>query len=289
MNPPSRSVVLFALALLALPGRINGAIESEGPPRDFAGDYELLRLRAANVTPLLRALDVDRAWASFSWLPEVMPIARHSPEAHAAFDEGLYRRAVTLYEAAARKARIRERDLDRVARLRLALPGGPWWFRIDQGDALDRRVRRTRSRAARSMAADYRQVLETLDNIRSSILRASPRVQLLRQAALRRGALERLLVGDTLIALKLLEEYRRSPSAEQEWPLHFYLARAYSATFLDARRDRGVPEADLRQLRRKKNLHLLRAVELRHGLGSKWYDAVWKSVRTDELGSPRSP
>ena len=279
------SVLLCAAAVVWAPDQLR----PEGVERDFVGEYDLLRRRALNIVPLLRAADVDRAWASFSWLPEVMPVARYSPETNAALDEGLYRRAISIYEAAAVKAAKRTRKLNSLEKERLSLPGGPWWLRVDLGDALDREARRTKRRGARSLAVDYIRVLETLDSIRSGTLRESVRTRTLRQAALRRGAVERLLVGDTLSALKLLEQYRRDPGAEQEWPLHFHLARAYEATFRDARRDRGVSEGDLRRLRRRKNLHLLRAVELRYGLSSIQYDAVWKTVRLDELGGPRTP
>ncbi len=281
-GPRGKAQATVLIALFVFHG-----VAGDSARRDLESDYLIFRRRNEGVNPILRAADVNRAWAAFDWLPEGT-IERHSPASDAAFDEALFRRAVSIYQEAARRAVRRQRELDRLEQARYSLPGGPWWKRMELGEALDRRGARVRRRGARSLADRYALVLQTLAAIRRADVRSSPSVRALRQAALRRGAIERLAVGETLPAMKLLEEYRQDPRADEEWPLHFQLARAYAATFRDAVRDRGVPEADLRALRRRYHLHLLRAVELRYGLHSTEYDFVWRRVRLEDLGSPRT-
>lgn len=257
--------------------------------RGFDDDYVLLQKRGEGLSPTTRAREVERAWAAFESLPETFPEAKVTPELRSAFDRALYRRAASMYRVAAAHARNRQRYLDETERLKLLPPRGPWWQMIDRNSALDRVAGRARDRYTIDVADNLRNAIDTLDSISREQLRNDPSARGLRQLCLRRYALERLRLDDPLATLRALNRYRQDPTAEGEWPLHYFLSAAYDRVFRSTLRDRGMPEAELRKLRRKKNLHFLRAVELRYGLHSREYEHVWRRVRMDELGPPRSP
>lgn len=266
------------------------------PPRgellhDFVGEYESFVLRNGRNGPIRDVRDssaIEQAWSLFphpvALYDDAGPIAPDDP----AFNEALYRRAYSYYQRAREELADFRGELKALGLLREEIRDPLWWKWIDESGRWDRTERRLRDLYGRRLTTYFRETFATLDRIEQVQLSRSDRVLELRKRSYRLYAVNQVALGNFTPALKVLERFSELPDVEQEWPLYYYLSVCYASEFRRARANTGVPEFTLRELRRRKNLYKMRAVELKFGRRSEEFLKTFDQVRLEELGSPRS-
>ncbi len=82
--------------------------------------------------------------------------------------------------------------------------------------------------------------------------------------------------------IPILELYLEIDDNEKEYPAHKYLASAYSFEENMIKKTKG-PDDMLFKYRYKKNVHLLRATELKYGKDSPEYKHIVNIINRDEV------
>ena len=275
----------IALAVMAAPGP---ELTAQSGRRLLENEYRLFKKRkTGRPTPTVTSA-IERRWASFPYLPETLPIIGHNRRTRAAFNYALYRRALSYYELAQEESAKFRKQLNGLQIKRMNIRDRLWWKHIDQASRIDRDDRRLRRRYNQELAGHYRGIFSTLDRIDQESLRKEKRFRSLQRVAYRMYIVHQVAVGNTYPALEILKKYQAFPGSENEWPMHYYLSVCYGVALRQARRDTGVPEHELKRLRRLKNKHLVDAVELKYGRDSVQYDYIYRKVRLEMLGNPRT-
>lgn len=236
----------------------------------------------------IRSRITEREWSSFEHVPSLRPTPQRSFRNDRDFDEALLRRARTQLEHARRIAARLRGELGEIQRERINIKSDLWWHMLEAGDALDRREGALRRRYNLQLAGAFQRVFGTLDSIASYEMHREEGFRALHKYGLRMHAVYETALGNYPAAFRSLKRYSRYAGTGEEWPLHYYLSVCYRARFRLGLRDRGVSEYHLRYLRSRKNLHFLRAVELKFSRDSPQFQAVHERIRREELGSPRS-
>ncbi len=259
-------------------------------PRDFATEYALVFQQGLNdeADRRNRAAQAERSWAMIDRLPETEVAPAGVTPGEVRRNEALYRRAISEFERALESLQSYREGHAMLQAERSALRDPTWWKEQEEQSRLDRVESAMTARFHREQSYWWSRTLGSLEELDRPELRESARVHDLRKRAMRMFAVNLIALGYYAPAIVLLEEYDRFPEVWGEWPLNYYLSRAYGGEFRRARRDRAVPETDLRELRRRKNLHFLRAVELKFGRQSLEWRTSFERVHLEELGSPRS-
>ncbi|MBX7058232.1 MAG: hypothetical protein K1X75_09200 [Leptospirales bacterium] len=234
-----------------------------------------------------RIEEAERSWAMIDRVPPVVPEGQGIPGGDLRWNEALYRRAVSEFERALQSIEDFRQQLQQIDTARQTLRDPTWWKALDEMARLDRRQTATTLEFHRQQTYWWSRTLATLGRMDRPALHSQSRVVDLRKRALRLYAVNEIALGYYAPALRLLEEYAEFPEVETEWPLHYYLSRCYGGELRRARQDRGIGEAELRELRRRRNLHFLRAVELKFGRPSPEWDETMRRTILDELGTPR--
>lgn len=278
------------------------ALFADGPARSFSEEYNEYAARLAAGSPDIRTNEaIERAWMMFERVVDDYDYPDPIMPGDGRFNEALYRRAVSEFERALESLgefRETQRRLE-AARQRIRDP--LWWKELEEQNRLDRVESRETMEFHRVQSYWFGRVFATLERIDRPQLARQARAANLRQRALRMYAVNQIALGRYPEARRALTEYANFPGTpmpglapdgflktEQEWPLHYYLSRAYAAEFRAARRNTAVGEAELRELRRKKNLHYLRAVHLKFGRQSAEFETTLSTIHREELGSPRT-
>ncbi|MEQ9367292.1 MAG: hypothetical protein RIF32_23880 [Leptospirales bacterium] len=287
---------VFAAALYCLAIGPGFAQRPEtAPPRgelihDFVGEYEAFILRHGRNGPVRDVREsgaIEQAWSLFPHpaplYEDAAPVAAGDP----VFNEALYRRAVSYYRRAREELADFRGELEALGALREDIRDPLWWKWIDTTDRYNRAERRVRDRYGLRLTKYFHETFATLDRIDQLALSRSDRVLELRKRSYRLYAVNQVSLGNFTQALKILERFAELPGVDREWPLYYYLSVCYGSEFRRARLNTGVSEYTLRELRRRKNLHRLRAVELKFGRASPEFEESFDAVRLEELGGPR--
>lgn len=255
-----------------------------------AYDLYMRRFAAGGSPDPISTGQIEKQWSAPVFLQRIYPSLDLESFGREAYYEALFRRAVSQYEVAEATYREfqKERELIVEERARVDIWRTVWWQNIEGHEQLDRRQSAQRLRYLGRLATEYRAVFETLDRIASARLRGQPRFVNLQKDVYRMYSVYQLGLGHVPPAIDILEKYARFPDVETEWPLHYYLSRAYDSRYRAARPDRGVGEEALSAMRQQRNLHFLRAVDLKYGQKSLEFRSTIKKIRREELGSPRT-
>lgn len=234
------------------------------------------------------AFEIERDWASPLFVPDPYP---ESPVSSASEkEEAQLRRAYSFLLGASELAQKMSQELktDTSRSIRDPL----WWKEVDANSAERRRQNAVRQRYGIELAERYNRVFQSLQELDRTAFQSDPRVTWLKRHAYRQYIVIQSAVGNYIPALELLEEYARLPSAEAEWPMHYYFFVCLNHIFTDLRRSTAVREETLIDVRARKNSHWLRAVELKFGKQSAQFEEVARATAPFKNGgedSPRSP
>ena len=271
--------VFSALPLFSAPSQVGDS---------FRERYAIFKQRGAGQIRPNNSRVIEREWAAYEYIPDLPQIVTRTRSSVVLFNQAYYRQAISHYEYALELNEEFREQLDETQRRRMNIRDRLWWKYIDANAVLSRRDFRLRHKYNRLLAMRYRRVFEALDRVQNPDLVGEEFFKKLRKTAYRSYISHQIAQGNFIPALKILQKYRRLPDVENEWPMHYYFSVAYASVFRQALRNRGVGDRRLRQIRRNKNMHMLRAVELRFGRLTPEYEAVWRRIRLDELGPPRS-
>lgn len=257
---------------------------------DWKDDYDLY-VRRQNQIP---SLDVntnrqnEHLWAYPEHVPDEFPIA--DLKAYDAWrDIGYLRRAISEYK---RGSELWKEFLEKckdIQNERFSFENPVWWKEIERQERLTRKQLDIERKYSIQVSELLIRCETTLNKIGDTQIRNEREVVNMKQAARRLYGTIALRLSQPLNTIHTLEEYlREQPTRESEWPLHYYLARAYTYVFNAALQDTGITEFELRKLRTKRNIHYLRAVELKFGSDSLEYRVTDEKIKREEMGSPRS-
>ncbi|MCR9144311.1 MAG: hypothetical protein NXI24_18840 [bacterium] len=291
-------IVPLIAGIVIWPASLFAQIPLTAPPRgelvhDFSGEYESFIIRhgrSGSVRDVRDSQAIEQAWSLFPHPTPLPPFQDAAPIAPGdpAYNEALFRRAVSFYQRAREELADFRGELEALGALREDIRNPLWWKWIDTSDRYNRIERRVRDRYGLRLTRYFHETFATLDRIDQLPLARSERVLELRKRSYRLYAVNQVALGNFTQALKILERFAELPGVDQEWPLYYYLSECYAAEFRRARRNTGVTEYTLRELRRRKNLHRLRAVELKFGRASEEFREAFDMIRLEELGGPRS-
>lgn len=228
---------------------------------------------------------IERDWAKAEGVPDPFPETPHMTMNE--IEEAKLRRAFSFYTGA---QEIAGRMREEMKPIRTSSFRDPlWWKEIEEAAEETRRKTGLRKRYAILIAEKYHRVFVTLRDLDRTDFRRDQRVTGLKRHAFRQYIMLQAAVGNYSPALEILDLYAGLPGAETEWPMHYYYFVCLKSLFKELVRSSAVREETLVAVRRRKNLHWKRAVELKFGEDSDQFREVDRIVRGDENDPPRSP
>lgn len=250
--------------------------------RSFDEEYRLMVERTESVP---NPFAVEREWARAEGIPDPFPETPHMTLNE--IEEAKLRRAYSFYTGASDLAVQMRQELrrERTSSFRDPL----WWKETEEAFAETRRQSGIRRRYAVQLAEKYHRVFETLRDLDRTDFRKDQRVTGLKRHAYRQYIMLQTAVGNHGPALEVLDEYAGLADAELEWPMHYYYFVCLRSLFKELLRSTAVREETLVAVRRRKNLHWKRAVELKFTKESDQYREVDRIIAGDENDPPRSP
>ncbi|MCE9599993.1 MAG: hypothetical protein K8S54_18680 [Spirochaetia bacterium] len=159
-----------------------------------------------------------------------------------------------------------------------------WYWQIVDRKAKEERVLSNMRRTAKLEAVTYfTRAINHLDEIKNPDLREKPAFKKLLAAVYRNWIMYQFDLGNLPQTIPILELYIEIDQNEKEYPAHKYLAQAYSFQENMIRKYGVGTEDQMFRFRYKKNVHLLRATELKYGKESAEYKHVVNLVNRDEI------
>lgn len=158
-----------------------------------------------------------------------------------------------------------------------------YWQKVDR-KAREERVIAREKFAAKQMALNYfTRAINHLDEIRNPDLRERPEFKRLLSDVYRNWIMVEYDLQNLPQTIPILELYIEIDDNEKEYPAHKYLASAYAFEEAMIKKYGGGSEDQMLKYRYKKNVHLLRATELKYGKDSPEYKHIVNIVNRDEV------
>lgn len=159
-----------------------------------------------------------------------------------------------------------------------------WYWQIVDRKAKEERLLSNMKRTAKLEAVTYfTRAINHLDEIKNPDLREKPAFKKLLAAVYRNWIMYQFDLGNLPQTIPILELYIEIDQNEKEYPSHKYLAQAYSFQENMIKKYGVGTEDQMFRFRYKKNVHLLRATELKYGKESAEYKHVVNLVNRDEI------
>ena len=203
-----------------------------------------------------------------------------------AFANNKYRLALSSYQSGVNTI-IKMRDeveLFRKENANARHMNEKWYWQVVDRKAREERVIHGMRRKAKVEAVTYfTRAVNHLDEIKNPDLREKPAFKKLLSAVYRNWIMYQFDLGNLPQNIHMIELYLEIDENEKEYPAHKYLAQCYA--FQETMIDKyGVGTEDqMFRFRYKKNVHLLRATELKYGKDSAEYKHVVNVVNRDEI------
>lgn len=158
-----------------------------------------------------------------------------------------------------------------------------YWQRVDR-KAREERVVSREKLGAKQMALNYfTRSINHMDEIRNPDLRERPEFKRLLSDVYRNWIMVEYDLQNLPQTIPILELYIEIDDNEKEYPAHKYLASAYAFEENMIKKYGGGSEDQMLKFRYKKNVHLLRATELKYGKDSPEYKHIVNLVNRDEV------
>lgn len=158
-----------------------------------------------------------------------------------------------------------------------------YWQIVDRKTSEERHVKRVQKKAKLDSVTYFTRSINHLDDIRNPDLREKPAFKRLLAAVYRNWVMYQFDLGNLPQCIAILELYIEIDENEKEYPSHKYLAQSYAFQERVIQKYRGGTEDQMFRYRYKKNVHLLRATELKYGKDSAEYKYVVNLVNRDEI------
>lgn len=159
-----------------------------------------------------------------------------------------------------------------------------WYWQVVDRKAREQRVVNRMKREAKMEAVTFfTRAINYLDEITNPNLRERPAFKKLLSALYRNWIMYQYDLGNIPQIIPILELYIEVDDNEKEYPAHKYLAQAYAFQENMVKKYGAGTEDQLFRFRYKKNMHLLRAAELKYTKESPEYKHVVNVVNRDEI------
>lgn len=203
-----------------------------------------------------------------------------------AFANNKYRLALSAYQSGVNTI-IKMRDEVELFRKQSAeakyLNEKWYWQIIDRKAREERQINRKKRTAKLESVTYFTRAINHMDEIKNPDLREKPAFKRLLSAVFRNWVMYQFDLGNLPQCIPILELYLEIDTNEKEYPAHKYLAQCYAFQEQMIKKYNVGTEDQMFRFRYKKNVHLLRAAELKYGKESAEYKHVVNLVNRDEI------
>ncbi|NBU98093.1 MAG: hypothetical protein EBS19_07770 [Spirochaetia bacterium] len=158
-----------------------------------------------------------------------------------------------------------------------------YWQKIDRRANEERYVQREKMAAKLAAVTYFTKAINHLDDIKNADLREEKAYKTLLSSVYRAWIIAEFDTQNYPQCIPILELYLELDANEKEYPAHKYLASCYSFEENTMKKYKGGSDDQIQKLKNKKNMHLLRATELKYGKGSIEYKHIVDLVNKDEV------
>jgi hypothetical protein len=158
-----------------------------------------------------------------------------------------------------------------------------YWQKVDRRANEERYIGREKMSAKLAAVTFFTKAINHLDEITNPDLRETEAYKALLSAVYRSWIMAEYDTQNYPQCIPILELYLEINQNEKEYPAHKYLASCYAFEENTLRKYKGGSEDQIQRLKGKKNVHLLRATELKYGKGSIEYKHIVDLVNRDEI------
>jgi len=158
-----------------------------------------------------------------------------------------------------------------------------YWQKIDRRANEERYVQREKMAAKLAAVTYFTKAINHLDDIKNADLREERAYKTLLSSVYRAWIIAEFDTQNYPQCIPILELYLELDANEKEYPAHKYLASCYSFEENTMKKYKGGSDDQIQKLKNKKNMHLLRATELKYGKGSIEYKHIVDLVNKDEV------
>ena len=159
-----------------------------------------------------------------------------------------------------------------------------WYWQVVDRKAREERVIAKMKRQAKLESVTYfTRAINHMDDITNPDLREKPAFKTLLSAIYRNWIMYQYDLSNLPQTIPILELYIEIDDNEKEYPAHKYLAQAYAFQENMIKKYKMGTEDQMLRFRYKKNVHLLRAAELKYSKDSPEYKHIVNLVNRDEI------
>ncbi len=159
-----------------------------------------------------------------------------------------------------------------------------WYWQVVDRKAREARKIARMQRVAKMEAVTYfTRAINHMDDITNPDLREKDAFKKLLSAIYRNWVMYQYDLGNLPQIIPIIELYIEIDDNEKEYPAHKYLAQGYAFQETMIQKYGMGTEDQMLRFRYKKNVHLLRATELKYGKNSPEYKHVVNLVNRDEI------
>jgi len=158
-----------------------------------------------------------------------------------------------------------------------------YWQKVDRKAREERVVSREKNTSKQAALNYFTRSINHLDEIKNPDLRERPEFKRLLSDVYRNWVMVEYDLQNLPQTIPILELYIEIDDNEKEYPAHKYLASAYAFEENMIKKYGGGSEDQMLKYRYKKNVHLLRATELKYGKDSPEYKHIVNLVNRDEV------
>lgn len=203
-----------------------------------------------------------------------------------AFANNKYRLALSSFQSGV-NAIIKMRDEVELFRKQAAeakrLNEKWYWQVVDRKAQEERQIGRMRRQAKMEAVTYFTRAINYMDEILNPDLREKEPFKRLLSAIYRNWVMYQYDLGNLPQSIPIIELYLELDQNEKEYPAHKYLSQCYAFQENMIKRYKMGTEDQMFRFRYKKNVHLLRATELKYGKESAEYKHVVNLVNRDEI------
>lgn len=158
-----------------------------------------------------------------------------------------------------------------------------YWQKIDRKANEERYIQREKMAAKLAAVTYFTKAINHLDEISNPDLREEKAYKTLLSAIYRAWIMAEYDTQNYPQCIPIIELYLEIDNNEKEYPAHKYLASCYSFEENTLKKYKSGSDDQIQKLKNKKNVHLLRATELKYGKGSVEYKHIVDLVNRDEV------
>jgi hypothetical protein len=158
-----------------------------------------------------------------------------------------------------------------------------YWQKMDRRSREEAYVHKEKMAAKLAAVTYFTKAINHLDEIANPDLRERKEFKTLLSAVYRAWVMSEYDTDNLPQCIPILELYLEIDDNELEYPAHKYLASCYAFEEKTLKNYGKASTDQLAKMKYKKNLHLLRATELKYGKGSIEYKYIVDLVNRDEI------